>query len=146
MACRDLGHNAASHDFLSNFAARPVADRTLFWLFASHRDYLAGLLGRDLCWTSRTWYILKSFADRERAQRDGLQTDPAPTPGTSRVHTDREFSCYIRSSFRSCSLSINSAVFGPFCISFLFFSFPFSSSFTTGLFRPQCTSRNALPQ
>src|SRR5437764_3250121 len=104
MACRDRGHNAASHHFLSNFAAAPVADRTFFWLLASHRHYLAGLLSRDLCWPPWAWYVLKSFAERQFAQRDGLQPDPAPTPETRRVHADLEFSGNLRVpfSFRCC--------------------------------------------
>src|SRR5437667_296009 len=30
MACRDLGYNDASHDFVRNFASRPVTNRTFF--------------------------------------------------------------------------------------------------------------------
>jgi hypothetical protein len=40
-------------------------------------------------------------------------------------------------SFRSSSFRLNSAGFGPFCISSLD---TFSSCSTTGLFQPQCTS------
>src|SRR2546421_11938762 len=102
MACRDLGHNAASHHFVSNFASRPVADRTFFWLLARHRDHLAGLLSSDLCWSSWAWNILKAFSDREFRERNRVQPDPAPTPGTSRVNTDLEFSGNLRVPFSVC--------------------------------------------
>src|SRR3954453_6010442 len=112
--CDGPGHNAASHDFVSNFASRPVADRTCFWLLASHRDHLAGLLSRDLGWSSWAWNILKSFSDQQFTQRDCLQPDLAPTPGMSHVNTDLEFSGNLRVPFSFCCCQHDLCPFCPF--------------------------------
>ena len=87
MAGRNLGHNAASHDFIRDFTPRPLADRAILWLFTGQRHHLAGLLRRDLRPTARAGLIRESLADRQIFSCDPLQRQPASPPATHRIHT-----------------------------------------------------------
>src|SRR5581483_6720477 len=92
MPWRNLSDDPALHDFLGDLFACPMTDGTLRGCFTGQRDDLTPLFCGDLCWCSRTWNILKPFADRKFRKRDSLKTDPPSAPGTNHVETDRKVS------------------------------------------------------
>src|SRR5205823_5725337 len=89
---RDRGKDPASHHFVSDFAARPLTNGTLLWLFTGQGDDLAGWLGRDLRRASWTWHILSSLAHGKLRERHRLQADPARAPTAHRVNAGLQFS------------------------------------------------------
>ena len=86
MPRRDLLDDPARHRFVGNFSSGPLADGTLFGLFARQRDQLADLLCTDLALPTGAWDITESILHREISQRDALQAKPACALGTHRLH------------------------------------------------------------
>ncbi len=96
MPRRNLRDNAATHDLVSDFASRPLADGAVFRLFTSQRHYLAGLLGRDLGMSAWTRDILEALFHRQIVQASRLQAEPAGAPQAHRIHTEAQVAGHLR--------------------------------------------------
>src|SRR5437660_5788595 len=99
MPRRNLRDNAAAHDFVSDFASRPLANRACFRLFTSHGDHLGGLLGADLGMPSWTRGIPETLLYGQIFQGSRLQADPAGAPQAHRIYTDAQLTGNLRVIF-----------------------------------------------
>jgi hypothetical protein len=81
-----------------------LMDGTSLWLITSQCDDLAPVFCGNHCWFAWTWDIFEAFDDRKLCQGNSVQTDPAPTPGASRIDTSLSLSGTLRVplSFRRC--------------------------------------------
>lgn len=86
MPRRDLRDDTPPHHLIGNFASCPLADWTLFGLLAGYGDQLARLLSSYPSGCSGPRQINEALTDGQISERDRLQFQPAPPPGSHRVH------------------------------------------------------------
>src|SRR4029079_7938812 len=88
----DALHNLAPHGFVGNFAATPLGDRTAGGSrgFTTNAHNLAYLGVANLDRPAGARHISQALDEREIAERDALEHEPAFAPPPHRWHRQRQ--------------------------------------------------------